>query len=106
MVSKGGRRSPFGSGSSNRREKRPVGMGFQRGTAFHLAHDFPQESLVCYTFMKQTEYENDECPVETRFISVFFRCERLIPQREKLEQRKGTGEVTYVTEPVPARSAE
>ena len=44
------RRSPFGSGSSNRREKRPVGMGFHRGTAFHLAHDFPQESLVCYTF--------------------------------------------------------
>ena len=33
-------------------------------------------------------------------------CERLLPQREKLEQRKGTGEVTYVTEPVPARSAE
>ena len=49
---------------------------------------------------------NDECPVEARSISVFFRCERLIPQREKLEQRKGTGEVTYVTEPVPARSAE
>ena len=50
VVSKGGRRSPFGSGSSNRREKRPVGMGFHRGTAFHLAHDFPQESLVCYTY--------------------------------------------------------
>ena len=64
------------------------------------------ESLVCYTFMKQTEYGNDECPVEARSISVFFLCERLIPQREKLEQRKGTGEVTYVTEPVPARSAE
>lgn len=50
VVSKGGRRSPFGSGSSNRRGKRPVGIGFHRGTAFHLAHDFPQESLVCYTF--------------------------------------------------------
>ena len=56
--------------------------------------------------MKQTEYGNDECPVETRSIYVFFRCERLTPQREKLEQRKGTGEVTYVTEPVLARSAE
>ena len=56
--------------------------------------------------MKQTEYGNDECPVEARSISVFFLCERLIPQREKLEQRKGTGEVTYVTEPVPTRSAE
>ena len=64
------------------------------------------QSLVCYTFMKQTEYGNDECLVEARFISVFFLCERLLPKREKLEQRKGTGEVTYVTEPVPARSAE
>ena len=51
--------------------------------------------------MKQTEYGNDECPVEARSISVFFLCERLIPQREKLEQRKGTGEVTYVTEHLP-----
>ena len=59
------------------------------------------QSLVCYTFMKQTEYGNDECPVEARSISVFFLCERLIPQREKLEQRKGTGEVTYVTEHLP-----
>ena len=30
------------------------------------------ESLVCYTFMRQTEYGNDECPVEARFISAFF----------------------------------
>ncbi len=49
-VSKGGRRSPFGSGSSNRCEQQPVGMGFHRGTAFHLAHDFALQSLVCYTF--------------------------------------------------------
>ena len=31
-------------------EQQPVGMGFQRGTAFHLAHDFALQSLVCYTF--------------------------------------------------------
>ena len=49
-VSKGGRRAPFCSGSSNRCEQQPVGMGFQRGTAFRLAHDFALQSLVCYTF--------------------------------------------------------
>ena len=64
------------------------------------------ESLVCYTFMKQTEYGNGEFPSDEQSISVFFLCERLLPQREKSEQRKGTGEMTYVTEPVPARSAE
>jgi len=31
-------------------EQPPVGMGFHRGTAFHLAHDFDLQSLVCYTF--------------------------------------------------------
>ena len=30
------------------------------------------QSLECYTFMKQTEYGNDVCPVVARFISVFF----------------------------------
>ena len=42
----------------------------------------------------------------------FFREARKIEAKlqdqndEKLEQRKGTGEVTCVTEPVPVRSAE
>ena len=76
------------------------GDGVPFGTRLSL------ESLVCYTFMKQTEYGNDECPVEARSISVFFLCERLIPQREKPEQRKGTGDVTIVTESVPSRAAE
>ena len=64
------------------------------------------QSLVCYTFMKQTEYGNGEFPSDEQSISVFFLCERWLPHREKPEQRKGTGEVTYVTQPVPARSAE
>ena len=40
------------------------------------------ESLVCYTFMKQTEYGNDECPVVARFISVFF-CAKGCSRRGK-----------------------
>ena len=61
VVYKGGRRSPFGSGSSNRREKRPVGMGFHRGTAFHLAHDFALQSLVCYTFCDRWRGKGAAC---------------------------------------------
>ncbi len=31
------------------------------------------QSLVCYTFMKQTEYGNGEFPSDERSISVFLR---------------------------------
>jgi hypothetical protein len=41
------------------------------------------ESLVCYTFMKQTEYGNDECPVEARSISVFFSVRKADPAEGK-----------------------
>ena len=64
------------------------------------------ESLVCYTFMKQTDYGNDECPVEARFISVFFCAKGGSRGGSSLEHRKGTGDVTHVTEPVPSRAAE
>ena len=42
------------------------GDGVPFGTRLSL------ESLVCYTFIRQTEYGYDECPVEARFISAFF----------------------------------
>lgn len=89
---------------------------------------------MCYTFMKQTEYGNGECPIEARSIPVFcaIRPERVnrartsahstanvhrsgfaarcakgcFPGRSIPEQRKGTGDVTNVTEPVPSRAAE
>jgi hypothetical protein len=41
------------------------------------------QSLVCYTFMKQTEYGNDECPVEARSISVFFSVRKADPAEGK-----------------------
>ena len=100
----------MGRTTGEEKEKSKEILGFvaedSKGDSVPFGTRLCWQSLVCYTFMKQTEYGNDECPVEARFISVFFLCERLIPQRENLEQRKGTGEVTYVTEPVPARSAE
>ena len=100
----------MGRTTGEEKEKSKEILGFvaedSKGDSVPFGTRLCKQSRVCYTFMKQTEYGNDECPVEARFISAFFLCERLIPQRENLEQRKGTGEVTYVTEPVPARSAE
>ena len=46
--------------------------GDSKADSVHLAHDFPTESLVCYTFMKQTEYGHGEFPSGERSISVFF----------------------------------
>ncbi len=64
------------------------------------------ESLVCYTFMKQTEYGNGEFPSDERTISVLFCAKGCSHRGRNLSKEKGTGGGTYVTEPVPARSAE
>ena len=66
-VSKGGRRSPFGSGSSNRGEQHPCWhrvskgkqrcpwQGYPKGTAFPLVHDFPAgKSSVLYLCFRLT----------------------------------------------------
>ena len=64
------------------RNHRFRGRGFQRRTASPFGTRLSGESLVCYTFMKQTEYGNDECPVVARFISVFF-CAKGCSRRGK-----------------------
>ena len=64
------------------------------------------QSLVCYTFMKQTEYGNGEFPSDERTISVLFCAKGCSRRGRNLSKEKGTGGGTCVTEPVPARSAE
>lgn len=62
-VQRGG--NPLGSGSSNRGESIPVGIGYPKGNSVALGRGiqrgqrnpwhtiFRQESLVCYTFVEQ-----------------------------------------------------
>lgn len=63
-VSRGGG-NPLGSGSSNRGESIPVGIGYPKGNSVALGRGiqrgqrnpwhtiFRQESLVCYTFVER-----------------------------------------------------
>ena len=41
----------------------PLARGFQRRAAPSLAHDFPTESLVCYTFASGCRREGADCGI-------------------------------------------
>ena len=56
------------------KEAQKLGIAeFERNNRDLAMHLFSGESLVCYTFMKQTEYGNGEFPSDERSISVFLR---------------------------------
>ena len=69
----------MGRTAGEEKEKSKEILGFvaedSKGDSVPFGTRLCLQSLVCYTFMKQTEYGNDECLVEARFISVFFLCE-------------------------------
>ena len=47
--------------------------GDSKGDSAPFGTRLSMESLVCYTFMKQTEYGNGEFPSDEQSISVFLR---------------------------------
>ena len=58
------------------------GDGVPFGTRLSL------ESLVCYTFMKQTEYGTGAHPLEMRSVSVFFCAKRFSRRGKSLSKEK------------------
>lgn len=90
---------PLGSGSSNRGEQHPCWhrvskgkrrcpwQGYPKGTASTLAHDFPQESLVCYTFVERMADGNAAHPCICAAFPAFW-WERLLHKRSSLSNRK------------------
>ena len=64
----------MGRTTGEEKEKSKEILGFvaedSKGDSVPFGTRLCWQSLVCYTFMKQTEYGNDECPVEARDASI------------------------------------
>ena len=99
------------------RGEQSLWQGYPKGTVSTLAHDFPQESLVCYTFVERMADGNVAHPCICAAIPAFW-WERLPHKRGSLSNRKrlekdakssffsrSVAEQRYIKSPRPAAAS-
>ena len=62
--------------------------GDSKGDSVPFGTRLSLESLVCYTFMKQTEYGNGAHPFDMRSVSVFFFAKGFSRRGKPLSKEK------------------